>query len=251
MRRSKRTGVNIILFSTLVVVGGACGRGTDGKPDTSTAEVPETFSPTVMPQDVATMSGAALWAFATDSTIWSDSVEAERLCAAQVSDCTKQLDRKKVRVRIWAHKAAKDVHDSAAGTNGTLVAKMENIGDAKERMYGLEPGNVYLIVLYPGDDSSGVYQLVEVKKDSTHAHRVTQRGTQIRCNHERTWRVSWATFSGCEEGIPEPPPYVVASRGFSLVKTAYAASVASNAESAPGWITCPSGCCTSGATVAE
>lgn len=251
MRRGKRTGANILLLSALVSVGGACvDRDTAGEPDTSKTPVPEKFRPTVMTEPVATMSGAALWAFATDSTIWSDSVEADRLCAPEVSECNKQINAKKVRVRIWAHKAAKDVHDSTAGEHGTLVAKMENIGDAKERMYGLERENVYLLFLYKGNDTSGVYQLVEVKKDSTHAHRVAQRGTQIRCNHERQWQKSWATFSGCEDGIPDPPPYIVASRGFSLIKTAYAASAAMDAATSPAWITCPSGCCTSGSTAA-
>lgn len=246
MRLGKRTGANIVLFAAIVVVCVACnGDETSVRPDS--VGDPPLVGPTVLTGDVAAMSGAALWAFATDAAIWSDSVEADRLCAAEVTDCNKQDSTKKVRVRIWAHKAAKDVHDSAAGKYGTLVAKMENIGDAKERMYGLEPGNVYLLVLYPGDDTSGLYRLVEVRKDSSHALRVVHRGTQIRCNHEREWQESWATFVDCAQGSPTPPPYITASKGFSLVKTAYAASVASSVESPPAWITCPSGCCTSGA----
>lgn len=247
MTQGKRTSASILLLSAVLIVGAACGDGdTSGGTDTVVIPGPEaTTGPIVLSQAVATMSGDSLWAFATDTSLWSDSVAADRHCA-DGSGCTSQLNTKKVRVHIWAHKAAKDVHDSAAGPHGTLVAKMENIGDAKERMYGMAPGNVYLLLIYPGTDTSGVYRLVEVSKTPPHVHRVVQTGTQIRCNHPGPWEASWATFVSCADGRPTPPPYVTASRGFDLVKTAYAASFETLSHSKPAWITCPSGCCTSG-----
>lgn len=249
MTQGKRTSVSILLLSAVLIVGVACSGGVtpETTDTTGTTAVEDTFSPTVMTADVETIPGDSLWAYVTDAGIWSDSVEADRFCA-EVSDCNKQLDTKKVKVRVWAHKAAKNVHDSKAGARGTLVAKMENIGDAKERMYGLEPNNVYLVFIYPGNDTSGVYRLVPISKAAGHRKGAIQEGTQIRCNHPGPWPQSWATFASCADGRPTPPSYITASKGFSLVKTAYAAGFQTLADSKPLWITCPSGCCTSGPT---
>lgn len=249
MTHGKRTIADLLLLSAVAFLGVACGGDDPPPPPPDTSDITGPRGTAFMTADVATMPGAALWALATDTSIWSDSVEADRLCAPEVSECNKQINTKKVRVRIWAHKEAKDIHDSATGPYGALVAKMENVGDAKERMYGLERDNVYLLFIYPGADTSGVYRLFAVSKSAPHRQSMAQTGTQIRCNHQREWQKSWGTFVSCAHGPPTPPPYIAAGRGFSLVKTAHAASVATSADSPPAWITCPSGCCTSGHTL--
>lgn len=199
--------------------------------------------------------GDSLHRLASNSALWSEPRASERACTG-AARCGWPIFRKRVRVQVYADTGARNVAPNPADSGGTLVGKLDNLGDAREAMYGLENGPYdFLLYVFPATGTAnGRWVIERVGKALPYNHVTVAEGTQVGCNHPTNWNSSFGEFRSCADGPPPNPPASARSGALpqSGIRTAgfnlFAGFIALQARSTdPIWLTCTSGCCVSDA----
>lgn len=230
------------LLFPIVTVLACTGETRDPSDTTSVSAVSPAIADTTRFQSpVEAIPAADILAALADRARWPAApAEAQRRCKGTPA-CERTNNPEKIGVRLWAEARSKDVGHADAGTGAILIGKMQALGSGAgtTSRYNLAPGVTYAVYLMQRDGAGwyeiwGARGMDKFKVDS---------GVQIECNHPRTWRYSFATFTDCDT---PPPQHLLAGAAMDAhVKFATGAPPATVGDG-PAWYTCTSGCCTSG-----
>jgi hypothetical protein len=126
------------------------------------------------------------------------------------------------------------------------VARMRNLGDAVELRWGLQPHRTYIIRLWDHPPTGRTGYSVDGPGIPT------QTGTYHACAHAKVDNSSRATFGSCADTLPSGEMPGLVGGGAARGPSASAEPAAErhrlfDIRSGPAWITCETGCCTTGA----
>lgn len=143
-------------------------------------------------------------------------------------------------VQICAEFNARNYLGSNAG-GGVMVARMTNLGTTRtEARWELLPGQAYHVMIMPGGSGAGGQYRIMGPGNVNNPNRV---GSYVQCTplHAKP-DTSYARFGGCG------PWNASTGTHANLVGSSEDMAAGSLGPSdGPGWITCETGCCTTGA----
>ncbi|MGH7652228.1 MAG: hypothetical protein ACREMS_10345 [Gemmatimonadaceae bacterium] len=155
--------------------------------------------------------------------------------------CTNEACDTTVKVRIDANKTSYKIDSTNSGTQGTIVARVRNMGSATTFMYHFKPGpnyTYYFLVKQSG--VSSIWVLLE-KRVGFAADSIAS-GPFTRCYHPPIASAR-ADFRDCTpvvtSGIGGPQVTALVSEGLAGTTAHPSSAVAEK----PAWIGCAYGCC--------
>lgn len=241
MKQTRLHSLPVAAIALLALVATACG-SPDTRGDTTSPGSDDAAARSYVRQvwdlgePVSGIESSALYALAMDTITFDPSVgKAQRVCGGSQ--------------RCFAHfmsVANQKPGPRTLGPDGTIVARLENIGNAAgannglEKKYGLPraaKNTVYLMIAFAEPNDEWRWEIYSAVKDAPAGSRPIRisGGRMINCNHppgpvrERgrfrtcdSLRVA-GTTTGTTTGGPLFPP-----------------------DEEPGWLSCSAGCCTAG-----
>jgi hypothetical protein len=191
------------------------------------------------PRGILTQSFATMSATQFDSLVnnveWVDGNTRDR--------CTSAACNTTVKVRIDANKTSYKIDSTNSGTQGTLVARVQNLGSDTTFMYHFKPGpnyTYYFLVKQSG--VSSIWVLLEKRVGA--APDSVGSGRFKGCFDHPAATSARADFRDClpRVAMVSATPHVTA-----LVSDVFAAttahSLATQVVEKPAWIGCAYGCC--------
>lgn len=227
MRHVRRVAVLMLLAGTACSKGG--NQGANSAAGTSSAQTAVAQQRAPIPGEltkpIADYTGDELVTL-MNSLQYGGANERGRRCAG-APGCTGP-NPQTTRVRVEGVVGADSVPLLNGSRFGVIVARGRVLGNSREAMYGMLPGNryTYLLIALPGQGNIAQWQIEQVDTTATtRAHSLLATGRLQGCGHQ-WYRGARSDFRTCTDSVLRP-----------------ASTLPLQGGEPPWWYPCTDGCC--------